>query len=163
MFLSSDEEEDDDGLGIWTHVRRVLFSPSERRPRQTLTARTGVASSLGCPSEAPGRNGRTELCLQQQKVTRHPAGCGFNPLKTHTENTQTHSLRGYRWSCSKKKQIMRQQEVLQPQSGLSQLWESREGGQQGGKENGATELCETVMFIRQEKISFRCFRKNYLT
>lgn len=74
-----------------------------------------VASSLRCTSEGAERTGRTKLCLQPQKTTRHPEGCGLNPRRpSHTD-----TLRGYRWSYTKEKQIMRLQEVLQPQSGLS--------------------------------------------
>lgn len=86
--LPADEGEDDDGPGIWTHVTRVFFSPAERRPRQTLTARLGVAASLRCPSEGAERDGRTELCPPSQRRTRHPAGCGFNP-RTHRETRAT--------------------------------------------------------------------------
>lgn len=87
-------------------------SPSEKATSSKLTARPGVAASLRCPSEGPERDGGTGLCPRQQKTTRHPAGCGFNPLKGHSE-------RGYRWSCTEEKQIMSQQEASQPPSGLS--------------------------------------------
>lgn len=130
-FFSPDEDEDDDGLGIWTHVRLSVFlcvSKGDLVKHWQLVPGSPPRSTVPLRSQR-GTAGRS-FVLSQQKTTRHPAGCGLNPLKAHSE-------RGYRWSCTKEKQIMRRQEVLQPPSGLS-ADQSAVGGKggRGGRISG---------------------------
>lgn len=97
------------------------------------------------------------------------------------ENTQTRTVTGYRWSCTKEKQIMRQREVFQPESGLSadQSAVGEETGRSGRKEGrrkgwrdrrqkkvksckSLCRRCETVMLVEQEKkTSFRWIKFYY--
>lgn len=122
----------------------VFFSPSEK------------ATSSNADSSSRGRRLAPLSLWRTGEGRRDGALSSANKRRQDTQRAVDltpwkHTERGYRWSCTKEKQIMRRQEVLQPPSGLSA--DQSAVGEDRGREETPVACSITSSAVKPETFS----------